>query len=302
MNDYERLKMMEFPEGIIDVVIDTDAATEVDDPFAIAYALCSGERLNVKAIFAAPFAMNEKTDNPKTGMEMSYAEICNVMNLINKTNQEIVFKGSENYLLDKSKPMKSDAANRLIELSKDYSKDKPLYVLAIGAITNIASALLLCPELIEKIVIVWLAGDDFYQSPNAYNVYQDVKSAQVIFDSGVPLIHVPCRNVTSHMLTSVPELESCIGGKNALCDYLIGLVKEYGDDHFAWGKQIWDIAVIGYMLDASYADVEIVHAPIITDQLTWSFDYKRHFIKNVRKIDRDKIFRDMFIKLGKEFI
>ena len=45
MKDYERLKMLEYPKGIIDVVIDTDAATEVDDPFAIALALLSPENI-----------------------------------------------------------------------------------------------------------------------------------------------------------------------------------------------------------------------------------------------------------------
>ena len=72
-----------------------------------------------------------------------------------------------------------------------------------------------------------LAGNDFTESPNTYNVYQDVKAAQVIFDSGVPLLHVPCNYVTSHMLTSVPELESCLGNRNDLCDYLISIVKAY---------------------------------------------------------------------------
>ena len=42
MKDYERLKMMEYPKDRIDLVIDTDAATEIDDQFAIAYALLSG--------------------------------------------------------------------------------------------------------------------------------------------------------------------------------------------------------------------------------------------------------------------
>lgn len=90
---------------------------------------------------------------------------------------------------------------------------KPLYVAAIGAITNIATAILQYPDIINRIVLVWLAGNDFDDSPNVYNIYQDVKSAQVVFDSGVPFIHVPCNYVTSHLLTGIPELENCIGRK-----------------------------------------------------------------------------------------
>ena len=36
--------------------------------------------------------------------------------------------------------------------------DEPLYVVAIGAITNVASALLTEPALAGKIVVVWLGG------------------------------------------------------------------------------------------------------------------------------------------------
>ena len=71
---------------------------------------------------------------------------------------------------------------------------------------------------------------------------------RVVFDSRVPFIHVPCNYVTSHLLTGIPELENCIGRKNALCDYLVENVKKYGENHFAWGKQIWDIGVIGYQM------------------------------------------------------
>ena len=74
-----RLKMLEWKEGILDVVLDTDAATEVDDPFAISYLLLSPERFRVKAVYAAPFSMNERAQDPKTGMEMSYREITKAM-------------------------------------------------------------------------------------------------------------------------------------------------------------------------------------------------------------------------------
>ena len=147
-------------------------------------------------------------------------------------------------------------------------------------------------------MLVWLAGNDFDDSPNVYNIYQDVKSAQVVFDSRVPFIHVPCNYVTSHLLTGIPELENCIGRKNALCDYLVENVKKYGENHFAWGKQIWDIGVIGYLMNENFSSCETVSAPILTDNITWSRDYRRHLIKNVKHLDRDAIFRDMYKKLG----
>ena len=71
ISDSRRLQMLEWREGILDTVLDTDTATEVDDPFAVSYLLLSPERFRVKAIYAAPFAMNERTQDPAAGMEMS---------------------------------------------------------------------------------------------------------------------------------------------------------------------------------------------------------------------------------------
>lgn len=294
MKEFERLKMLEYPQGKIDIVIDTDAATEADDPFAIAYALCSGERMNIKGIYAAPFSMNEKTNDPKKGMEMSYAEILRILELCGENKKKIAFRGAAGY----GAPQKSEAVEHLIALSENYNRENPLYVAAIGAITNIATAILLEPGIIDRMVLVWLAGNDFNDSPNVYNIYQDVTSAQIIFDSGVPLIHVPCNYVTSHLITGVPELETCIGGKNELCNHLVEMVKEYGNNHYAWGKQIWDIGVIGYLMKEEFGSCEIVSAPILTDNITWSRDYRRHLIKNVKEINRDCIFRDMYQKLA----
>lgn len=104
--------------------------------------------------------------------------------------------------------------------------------------------------------------------------------------------------MTSHMITSVPELEVCIGGKNELCDYLIQIVKEDGTEHFAWGKTIWDLGAAGCLYKKDWSRWEITTSPIITDGLTWSRDTGRHLIANVRELNRDEIFRDAFRKLA----
>lgn len=296
--EYQRVKMLSYPTAEkIDVVLDTDAATEVDDQFAISHFLSSPERIELKAIYAAPFAMNEKTKDPAVGMEMSYQEIYKIARLM-KNDFSAVYRGSKEYLKSFDAPVDSEAKDHLVQLAKSYTWENPLYVACIGAITNVASAILSDPEIVNRIVVVWLGGDDFYYTPNVYNVYQDVKAAQVIFDSGVPLVHVPCNYVSSHLLTSVPELHACLGNRNGLCNYLIEVVENYGSNHFAWGKQIWDIAVSGYFMNAGYAKTELTPAPMITDELTYSFDGSRHLIAKVTSLRRDSIFRDLFTKIG----
>ena len=69
-------------------------------------------------------------------------------------------------------------------------------------------------------------------------------------------------------------------------------------DHFAYAKVIWDIAGIAYLLDTTWIDTEIVHSPVLTDQVTWSVDNRRHLIKIARFVHRNPIFGDLFTKLA----
>ena len=55
MTNEQRIKNLSVPQGRVDVLLDTDAYNEIDDQFAISYLLKSKEKLNTKAIYAAPF-------------------------------------------------------------------------------------------------------------------------------------------------------------------------------------------------------------------------------------------------------
>ena len=59
------------PAGRVSAVLDTDPFNEVDDQFALAYILRSPERIDLQAIYAAPFH-NEKVASAAEGMERSY--------------------------------------------------------------------------------------------------------------------------------------------------------------------------------------------------------------------------------------
>ena len=218
MNNEQRMKNLSVPSGKIDVVLDTDAYNEIDDQFAISYMIKSKEKIHVKAICAAPF-YNAHSESPKDGMEKSSDEVLKILSLM-KENVD-VFKGSEKYLDDETKPIISDASKMLAELSNEYSPENPLYVVAIGAITNVASALLIKPEIAENIVVVWLGGHALhFHNTKEFNMYQDVAAARVVMKSGAPMIQLPCMGVVSSFTVSKPELEYWLKGKNKLAEYL----------------------------------------------------------------------------------
>ena len=291
------LQRLEPPSGKVRMVLDTDTYNEIDDQFAVVQALLSPEQLDVEAIYAAPFH-NRRSAGPADGMEKSYEEILRLLNRLDVSADGFVFRGSTGFLPDLERPYRSEAALDLVERAME-TEEEPLYVVAIGAITNVSSAILIEPEIIQNIVVVWLGGNPpYWPSTREFNLMQDLHASRLVFDCGVPLVHIPARGVTSHLLTTVSELEQYVQGHGAIGDYLVEIFKAYHTDHFAWSKVIWDISTIAYLINHTWVPTEIVHSPILTDQMTWSLDNSRHFIRIATAVNRDRIFGDLFTKLA----
>ena len=297
ITDALRLQRLQPPEGKLRMVLDTDTYNEIDDQFAVVHALLSPERLDMEAIYAAPFH-NDRSSGPADGMEKSYQEIVRLLDILGIEPEDRVFRGSTAYLENAVTPRESDAVADLVERAT-RGDESPLYVVAIGAITNVASAILARPEIIERIVVVWLGGHALdWRDTREFNLMQDVPAARVVFDCGVPLVHIPCNGVTTHLHTTVPELEAHVAGRSAIGDYLVELFKAYNEDHYAWSKVIWDIAAIAWLVNPAWVPADLVHSPVVTSRLTWSVDRSRHFIRSAYRLDRDAIFRDLFTKLA----
>jgi hypothetical protein len=260
--------------------------------------LFSKKRMDVLSINAAPFSMNNRSDDPQKGMELSYDEIFRLLEKINFKKNNFVFKGSTKYVGFEKKPISSPAADNIIETALKCSANDPLYVIAIGAITNVASAILKEPEIINKIVVVWLGGNALYwPENNEFNLKQDIGGAQVLFDSGVSLVLVPCKGVTSHLISTVPEIEKYIEPHGEIGKFLAMRFKEYNNNHKGWSKEIWDMAAISWVLNEEWAPTNITPSPILLDDKSWAFNENRHPIKIVYEIKRDLILQDFIEKL-----
>ena len=299
LSDTFRLNQLKPPTGKIRMILDSDTYNEVDDQFALAYALLSPERIELEAVYAAPF-LNSRSQSAGDGMEKSYQEILRLLKFMDKPSEGFAFRGSNRYLENIDTPIRSEAALDLIKKAMASSPEDPLYVVPIGCITNIASAILIEPKIIENIVVVWLGGNGLnWPSQREFNLVQDVLAAQVVFNSGVPLVTMPCHPVVSHFHTTIPELKYYLEGKNDLADYLYNIVKEYGQNRPAFSKVIWDVTAIAWLVNPAWIETNLVHSPILTDQVTFSVDHSRHFIRMATQLYRDPIFSDLFEKLAK---
>lgn len=294
---------LDVPDHPVDVVLDTDAYNEVDDQFALAYLLNSKETLHLKAVYAAPF-YNAKSSSPSDGMYKSYDEIMKILALTgNKEYEPFVYKGAEHYMKDEKTPAESDVVRDLISRAGQYSPKNPLYVIAIGAITNIASAIAAQPEIAENIVIVWLGGHDIHNQHGCreFNMMQDIAAARVVFDCASPLIQLPCRGVVSSFSISESELNVWLSGRNAVCNFLVENVMQAQKRAAGkpWSRIIWDVTAVAWLLNENDCFMESVIMPCHKPEydMCYAIHPEAKMIRYVNYIKRDALFEDLIQKL-----
>ena len=301
-----RIDSLGIPAGKPDVVLDTDTYNEIDDQFAVAYLLSYAHRLNILGFCAAPFH-NPKSSSPEDGMNKSYDELTRILRLAGR--EDLVahtYRGSTRWFADERDCVPSEAARFLAEQAAAHDPGHPLYIVAIGAITNVASALRMNPSAKENIVVVWLGGHAHHMpDTKEFNMKQDIAAARVLFDSGVPLVQLPCAGVVDRFATTRYELEAWLKGRNALCDYLVENTIREAESYAAgkpWSRVIWDVTAVAWLVNDGdrFMTSELRPSPIPQYDGRYSFDARRHPIRYVTSINRDALFEDLFTRLKGE--
>lgn len=294
--------MLTPPPGRLRVILDTDTYNEIDDQFAVVHALLSPERFDVEAIHAVLFH-NARSTSPKHGMELSYKEILRLFDRLGMQSEGLAHRGVTETVGTDRQARDGPAVDNLIERASRTSADQPLHVLAIGALSNVASAILKAPDIIERMVVIWLSCNapdwpEGFDEGGNFNLVQDVGAAQVVLDSGVPLVFVPAMPVSSHLISTVPEIERHVEPQGPVGAFLAERFKAYNSDHFGWSKPLWDLAAVGWLLEPKWCPSTVISTPIVSNDRRWRTDPARHAMRYVGYVDRDAILRDFFLKLA----
>ena len=280
-------------EERINVILDTDTYNECDDQFALSYMLLSQDRFNIEAITVAPYH-HDNDISVEEGQEKSYHEILKICNWLNFDTENKVFKGSNGYI-ENGYNETNEAVEKIIELS---NKNDKTYIMAIGAITNIALAIKKAPDIIDKIEIIWLGGHSpICDNNKEFNFRQDVQAIKEIFESKVNLTIIPCKGVASNLKISIYELEHHLKEKNELCNYLCSRFYNDGIHGIQTRRVIWDISVIAYLINKEWFEEKEMDCPEINKDLSYTFNKNDRKIKFVTYLDSDKIYNDLFNKL-----
>lgn len=296
------------------VIIDNDFGGDPDGLFALAHHLLS-PTVEVKAIIGSK---NYKDGfygypgNVAHSAKMA-SELLEVMNLDEKYK---VYEGADSELADTSKPNISEGAKAIVSEAMKHDK-QPLYVVAGAGLTNIASALLMKPEIADRIILVWIGGTEYEglasPPPGAdkkweYNTGIDKKAVQVIFnDSKIPIWQVP-RNVYRQALISYPELLYKVKPAGKTGKFLVKRLEDLmkrADRNLGEAYVLGDSPLVlltalqsSWEVDASSSRYVIRKAPKVNKNGLFESNLNGRNIRVYDQLDTRLMFEDFFAKLA----
>jgi purine nucleosidase len=282
------------------VIIDTDAKNEADDQFAIVHALLSPS-LDVRGLIAAHFG----TSRSNRSMEDSREEIDLLIDLMGHEQQVTVANGAPTGIPNEQTPLDSTGAQLIIAESKLATAHEPLFVAFLGPLTDMASAILLDPDIVHRdIVVIWIGGVG-YGGVETYpgvefNLRNDIAAANVVYDSGITVWQVPS-NVYSQVSVSYTELEEKIGGTSKLADYLINQTVEWNRTYWPEpieSRSLGDSPAISLMLYPRGGNFRTTPAPRFGQEGHY-LPGSGHPIRVVESVDVRFLLEDMFAKIRK---
>jgi len=278
----------------VNIILDTDANNECDDLFALAYLLKSEDRLKINAVTIAPYS-HSNDRNIKKGVDLSYKAVKDIFDLCNFESSNMIFKGSTDYFKN-GYFEENNAIKRMAEIISDNDLT---YILAIGAITNIAVLLKLYPTLKNKIKVIWLGGNSLYSDNKyEYNFKQDVEAVRFVYDANIDLTVIPCTGVADKLLTNIEELKKRLNIGGGLGKYLYERFYNDGYHSITEERVIWDISVIAYMINSNWFEMKKISSPNIDKNLIYIRTSNKNEISFAVELNSKEIYKDLFSKIG----
>lgn len=281
----------------IRLIINTDAKNEADDQFAIVHALLTPKFI-IRGIIAAQFGTRRTTQS----MLESYAEIRKVLLMTGYDGAIPTFKGAEKELEKETSPRPSEGAELIIReaLSND---PRPLFAIFLGPLTDMASALLMNPEIANRLTVIWIGGGAWPDGGEEFNLSNDIHAANVVFSSGVSLWQVP-RDVYLMMRVSLAELQARVELCGDVGRYLFRQLVDFNTamgENLVWpAGESWclgDSPAVGLLLDQHEYCFDMRPAPSIGDGMRYKHIPGNHIIRVYNRIDSRFILEDFYSKL-----
>ena len=275
----------------IRVIVDTDAACEADDPFAIVHALLS-PKLIVKGVVAEHF-------NVAHSMEDSYNEILTI-----KQAMAVDFPA----FMGQTGPLSEDTyvSEGVDFIIKEALTDSPypLFILCQGAITNVAMAIKTNPGIIGKMTVIWIGthGEAPCTAPfREFNAGNDIEAANYVLKSGIDLWLVPSQVYTT-ITIGIAEIKQRISPLGDIGMHLYENLINYNNSEGAgWtAGESWslgDSPAIAIAINPGCGHFKMIKAPTVADDTSSVENPKGRLIRQYTDVDSRYILEDLIAKL-----
>ncbi len=272
------------------VICDNDYAGDPDGLVQLAHHLLSPS-VDVRAVLASHLAPGDAFDASGSSAAHGAAAARRVADLAGRPDV-VVLAGAERALVADGVPDRLSPAAEAIVAEALRDDPRPLYVACGGGLTEIASAWLAEPSIARRIAaVVWIGGAEHdlpgssarhavappgWEGPE-YNTAIDLRAAQVVFDSDLPLWQVP-RDAYRQLLVSSAELETRVRPAGALGAHLAAALDDARALMAALGQDLGETYDLGdtplvlltalqsaFQPDTSSSSHVVVPAPLLGD-------------------------------------
>jgi inosine-uridine nucleoside N-ribohydrolase len=209
------------------VIIDNDFSGDPDDLYQLVHHLLSPS-VEIPLIVASHLRPGDPFDPSERQAENAAAVVGDLFARMGVLSSAVVEQGSNRPLDDRSTPQEAAAVDAIIAEAMRDDVSTPLFYVAGGGLTDLASAWLVEPRIAERLTVVWIGGAEHeglaVPPPNAmpieYNLLIDLVAGQVVFtDSNLTIWQVP-RDVYRQCLVSDAELRLRVAATGPLGRYL----------------------------------------------------------------------------------
>lgn len=282
-------------DRVINVILDGDYNGEIDDQYTLAYALGS-PRLHVLGVCASAQYDAENANNTEEIVGLAMRDVRVTYEALSLSEETCpLFEGAKCQISNNEglTPTDSPAARFIIECAHKY--DEPVYVLVTGPCTNVVSACLMDPTIMDNIVVLWLGGVCLHDTSGRFhewNLYSDYAAGQYLMNLPIPLVWLPCDPDGSVVLDMNHSDLDRLGGTGKAAYHLKrGLpLKIFTEERFDapnWHKIMCDYMAVAVLNVPDAIDIYELPAPLITDAQSYAVDStRRKIICGVRPDNR----------------
>lgn len=282
------------------VIINSDVKNEADDQFAVVHALLS-PTLDIRGIIPAHFGDSRS----QRSMLDSRDETDLLLRLMGREGTVRVENGAPSALPDEVTPVDSPGARLIIEEAR-RSDAGELVIGFLGPLTDMASALLIAPDIAEtNTTVIWIGGPPYGDripmgSWPEFNLRNDIAAANVVLQSGIRVQQVPS-NIYRLVSVSYAELRRRVEPHGELGRYLTQTVADFNAEHHKFpveSRSLGDSPAIALMIDPWCAVFRSQPPVRFTADGHYEASDRGRAVEVVEAVDVRFLLEDMFAKLA----